>query len=68
MMRSMSLIPETDGSATIKTRSTPLSDAKLMEQLMPDAGLVTLKNCGHYSFLEQQFTFNKVLASFMEID
>ena len=48
--------------------ATPLSDAKLMEQLMPDAGLVTLKNCGHYSFLEQQFTFNKVLASFMEID
>ena len=46
--------------------ATPLSDAKLMEQL--DAGLVTLKNCGHYSFLEQQFTFNKVLASFMEID
>ena len=39
-----------------------------MEQLMPDAGLVTLKNCGHYSFLEQQFTFNKVLASFMEMD
>ena len=35
--------------------ATPLSDAKLMEQLMPDAGLVTLKNCGHYSFLEQQF-------------
>ena len=48
--------------------ATPLSDAKIMEQLMPDAGLVTLKNCGHYSFLEQQFTFNKVLASFMEID
>lgn len=48
--------------------ATPLSDAKLMEQLMPDAGLVTMKNCGHYSFLEQQFTFNKVLASFMEIE
>ena len=48
--------------------ATPLSDAKIMESLMPEAGLVTLKGAGHYSFLEQQFTFNKVLASFLEIE
>ena len=47
--------------------ATPLSDAKIMESLMPESGLVTLKGAGHYSFLEQQFTFNKVLASFLEI-
>ena len=48
--------------------ATPLSDAKIMESLMPEAGIVTLKGAGHYSFLEQQFTFNKVLASFLEIE
>lgn len=38
-----------------------------MEQLIPDAGLVKLENAGHYSFLEQQFTFNRVICSFMKI-
>ena len=46
---------------------TPLKDGQLMEQLIPDAGLVTLKNVGHFSFLEQQFTFNRVIASFMKL-
>ena len=31
--------------------ATPLSDAKIMESLMPEAGIVTLKGAGHYSFL-----------------
>lgn len=46
---------------------TPLKDAQLMEKLIPDAGLVTLKNAGHFSFLEQQYTFHKVIASFMKL-
>lgn len=47
--------------------ATPLSDGKLMEKLIPSAGLVTLKNAGHYSFLEQQFTFNRVIESYLKI-
>lgn len=47
---------------------TPLSDAHLMEKLIPGAGLVTLKNAGHYAFLEQQYTFNRVVCSFLKID
>lgn len=47
--------------------ATPVSDACLMEKLMPDAGKVVFQNCGHYSFLEKQFEFNRVLASFMNI-
>ena len=47
--------------------ATPVSDACLMEKLMPDAGKVVFSNCGHYSFLEKQFEFNRVLASFMNI-
>lgn len=47
--------------------ATPLSDGQLMEKLMPEAGLVVFENAGHYSFLEQQAQFNRVLASFMNI-
>ncbi len=48
--------------------ATPLSDAKLMEKLMPEAGLVTFEGAGHYSFLERQGQYLRVLASFMKID
>ena len=45
--------------------ATPLSDGKLTESLIPDSGLVTIKKAGHYSFLDDRFTFNKVLKSFL---
>ena len=48
--------------------ATPLSDGQLMEKLIKNSGLVTLKNAGHYSFLEQQFIFNKVISSFMKLE
>lgn len=47
--------------------ATPLSDGQKMEQLMPEAALVAFDNAGHYSFLEQQVLFNRVLASFMNL-
>lgn len=45
--------------------ATPISDAKIMEKLIPDAGLVVLKNTGHYSFLEDFYTFSRVMDSFL---
>lgn len=45
--------------------ATPLSDAKIMESKIPDAGLVVLKNTGHYSFLEDFYTFSRVIDSFL---
>ncbi|MDR1505696.1 MAG: alpha/beta hydrolase [Treponema sp.] len=45
----------------------PLEDGKIMERLIPDAGLVTLKNAGHYPFADQGFVFLKVLDSFLNI-
>lgn len=51
----------------VNDTATPLSDGEKMEKLIPDAGLVKLENAGHYSFLEQQFIFNKVMCSFMKI-
>jgi pimeloyl-ACP methyl ester carboxylesterase len=51
----------------VNDTATPLSDGEKMEKLIPDAGLVKLENAGHYSFLDQQFTFNRVMCSFMKI-
>jgi pimeloyl-ACP methyl ester carboxylesterase len=45
--------------------ATPLSDAKRMEKLIPDAGLVTVAGAGHYSFLENMPLFVRVLESFL---
>ncbi|MCM1349461.1 MAG: alpha/beta hydrolase [Firmicutes bacterium] len=45
--------------------ATPLSDAKTMEKLIPDAGLVSFPGCGHYSFLDNPHQFAAVLNSFL---
>lgn len=45
--------------------ATPLADAKLMERLIPDAGLVSFPGCGHYSFLDNPVQFRAVLRSFL---
>ena len=45
--------------------ATPLSDAKKMERLIPDAGLVSFAGCGHYSFLDNPMQFAAVLRSFL---
>lgn len=46
--------------------ATPLSDAKKMEKLIPDAGLVSFPGCGHYSFLDNPIQFAAVLKSFLK--
>lgn len=46
--------------------ATPLSDAKTMEKLIPDAGLVSFPGCGHYSFLDNPGGFRAVLRKFFE--
>ena len=45
--------------------ATPISDAKKMERLIPDAGLVSFAGCGHYSFLDNPVQFKAVLQSFL---
>lgn len=45
--------------------ATPLSDARTMERLIPDAGLVSFASCGHYSFLDNPYGFAAVLRSFI---
>ena len=48
--------------------ATPLADAKIMEKLIPDAGLVSFDGVGHYSFLENPYQFAAVLKSFLSKD
>lgn len=46
--------------------ATPLRDAKIMEKLIPNAGLVSFPGCGHYSFLDNPIQFAAVLRSFLK--
>lgn len=45
--------------------ATPLSDAKYMEKHIPDAGLVSFPDCGHFSFLDNPMGFRAVLREFL---
>jgi pimeloyl-ACP methyl ester carboxylesterase len=44
---------------------TPVSDARAMERLIPDAGLVVFESAGHYSYLDQPARFAKVVSHFL---
>lgn len=46
--------------------ATPLSDARTMERLIPDAGLVSFPGCGHYSFLDNPNGFRAVIREFFK--
>ena len=45
--------------------ATPLADAKIMESLIPDAGLCVIKSTGHYSFCENPYQAHAILRSFI---
>lgn len=45
--------------------ATPLSDAQLMERLLPDAGLVVFEGAGHYSYLDQPGRFATIARHFL---
>lgn len=48
--------------------ATPIADAKLMEKLIPDCGLVEYKNGTHFSYLENINNCNAVLNEFLKND
>ncbi len=49
-----------------KDADTPLSDGQTMEQEIANAGLVILKNAGHFSYLDAFPQFCRVLSAFLE--
>ena len=48
-------------------KDTPISDAKIMENNIKNSGLVIIKNAGHFSFIDDSFTVDKVLKSYLNI-
>ncbi len=48
--------------------ATPVSDGKVMEKLIPDAGLVVLAGAGHFSYLDRPGDFNVITNKFLEPD
>lgn len=49
-------------------KDTPLKDAKIMEKLIPDSGLIVFENAGHYSYLEYLNDFLRITINFVEGD
>lgn len=45
---------------------TPLSDGRLMEKLIPDAGLVVFEGAGHFAYLDRMDQFCRVVAHFAD--
>lgn len=45
--------------------ATPLGDAKIMEQLIPDSGLCVIKGTGHFSFVQRPYEVHAIIASFL---
>ena len=49
-------------------KDTPISDAKTMEKLIPDCGLVEYPNSTHFSYLQNLNNVNIVLNEFLKND
>lgn len=47
--------------------ATPISDAKIMEEKIPNSGLAVLKGAGHFSFLEQPTVFRNIMRSYFQV-
>ena len=46
--------------------ATPIQDARIMESLIPDAGLIVYPNSGHFSYIENLQNCNIVLHEFLK--
>lgn len=49
-----------------KDTATPMRDARIMERLIPDAGLVSYPEAGHFSFLDRPGQTTAVIQSFLK--
>lgn len=48
--------------------ATPVADGKLMEKMIPDSGLVILKNATHFAYLEKLSEFLIIIDNFLAKD
>ncbi len=47
--------------------ATPITDAHIMEEKIPNAGLAVIKGTGHFCFLEQPVIFANIMKSYFQI-
>lgn len=47
--------------------ATPISDAHIFEELIPNAGLAEIQGAGHYSFIDNPVLFNAIMASYLKL-
>ena len=50
-----------------KDTATPIRDAKIMEEKIPNNGLCILEGCGHFSFLEKPAQFREIMRAYFGI-
>ncbi|MCR5521180.1 MAG: alpha/beta hydrolase [Lachnospiraceae bacterium] len=50
-----------------KDTATPISDARIMEEKIPNAGLAVLEGTGHFSFLEKPQVFKSIMKSYLRV-
>ena len=50
-----------------KDTATPLSDAKIMEKMIPDSGLAVVNGAGHFPFLEQPVVFRNIMRAYFRM-
>ena len=50
-----------------KDTATPIGDAKIMEEKIPNSGLAVIPGTGHFSFLEQPVTFRNIMKSYFQV-
>jgi pimeloyl-ACP methyl ester carboxylesterase len=48
-----------------RDQETPLGDARLMERLIPDAGLVVFEGAGHFAYAEEPDRFARIVGVFL---
>ena len=51
--------------AVMDDTETPLWMGKMMEEKIPDAGLVVEKGAGHFAYLEQNQRFLRIVKNFL---
>lgn len=66
-----SLLPQIAASTLLiwgeNDTDTPVAFGQIMEKEIPDAGLVVLKEAGHFSYLDRFPQFCRIVASFLKI-
>ena len=66
------LLPKIEASTLLiwgeNDTDTPVSFGKIMEEEIPDASLVILKDAGHFSYLDQFQQFSQIVGDFIKMN